>query len=221
MKLSASTIQVLKNFSLINQSILFRKGSVISTISPNKEILAKASVQESFETQFAIYDLVRLLGVLSLFEEPEIEFESNCLLITKNKETVSFFYADPLNIVVPPERDIVLKEPEIGFEMTNQIYSSIMKALHVLQLPSVAVVGDRETIKLVAMDAEKKTNNNKYEIEVGSTQHEFRMVFKGEHMKLLPGNYKVDISSAGISYFKGDVANYWIAFNSKQSSFTK
>ena len=39
MKLSQETTAILKNFSHINQGIYFKKGNVISTMSPQKNIL--------------------------------------------------------------------------------------------------------------------------------------------------------------------------------------
>ena len=221
MKLSAKTIQVLKNFSMINESMMFNTGNVLSTVSPNKEILAKATVDETFDKEFAIYNIVKLLGTISLFNEPDIQFEDRCLKVNNGKESMSYYYTDPNLIVKPSSKEIVMNDPEINFDMPQQTYQSIMKALHVLQLPSIAVTGDRNVIKLVAMDAETKTNNNTYEVEVGTTSHDFKMIIKGEHLKLLQDNYSVSISSKGISTVKGDNIQYWIAISGKTSTFTK
>ena len=61
MKLSDKTINLLKNFSDINQSILFKKGNKLRTISVMKNIMAEAEVQEDFPKDFAIYDLTQFL----------------------------------------------------------------------------------------------------------------------------------------------------------------
>lgn len=221
MKISAKTLQILKNFSLINESILVRKGSVLSTVSPNKEILARAKIDETFDREFAIYNLVKFLGTMSLFDDPEVEFETNHLKMINGNQAISFYYTDPSMIVAPPDKDIKLKSEDIKFSVTQSVYVGLMKALHVLQLPTVAVIGDRKTIKLVAMDGEKKTTNDRYEVEVGTTEHEFTMMFSGEHLKLVPGDYDVTISVSGISCFKGKDIQYWIAINGKNSTFTK
>ena len=54
MKLSDSTLSLLKNFSSINQSILFKEGSKLRTISVMKNILAEATVSEEFARDFGI-----------------------------------------------------------------------------------------------------------------------------------------------------------------------
>ena len=46
MKLSDKTLTLLKNFSSINQSILFKQGSSLKTISVMKNILAEATIEE-------------------------------------------------------------------------------------------------------------------------------------------------------------------------------
>ena len=46
MKLSDKTISVLKNFSSINQSILFKEGNKLRTISVMKNILAQSLLQK-------------------------------------------------------------------------------------------------------------------------------------------------------------------------------
>ena len=88
MKLSARTLQILKNFASINKSIVFRKGNILSTISPNKEILARAQINETFDIECAIYELPRFLGTLSLFNDPDIQFDTNHLKIIDGKQKI-------------------------------------------------------------------------------------------------------------------------------------
>ena len=57
MKLSEKTLSILKNFSSINQSILFKKGNKLRSISVMKNILAEATVTEDLPKDFGIYDL--------------------------------------------------------------------------------------------------------------------------------------------------------------------
>ena len=65
MKLSKSTLDILRNFSSINASIRFKKGQEISTISIQKNILGRVVVKEDFPQDFAIYDLGEFLSGLS------------------------------------------------------------------------------------------------------------------------------------------------------------
>ena len=73
MKLSDSTINILKNFSSINQSLLFKSGKKLRTISVMKNILAEVEVTEEFPKDFGIYDLNQFLNGLSLHQSPELD----------------------------------------------------------------------------------------------------------------------------------------------------
>ena len=75
MKLSDSTLSLLKNFSSINQSILFKEGSKLRTISVMKNILAEATVSEEFARDFGIYDLNQFLNGLSLHQKPNLTLQ--------------------------------------------------------------------------------------------------------------------------------------------------
>ena len=80
MKLSNKTLEVLKNFSNINQNILIEEGNVLRTISTMKNILGRATIEESFPKEFGIYDLNEFLGVLSLTKDSEIELDNESYL---------------------------------------------------------------------------------------------------------------------------------------------
>ena len=62
MKVSERTINLLKNYANINQSIEFREGNVLKTVSPLNTILASVEVEEVFSRTFPIYELSRYLG---------------------------------------------------------------------------------------------------------------------------------------------------------------
>lgn len=201
MKLSDNTLTILKNFSTINNSILFKAGSSIRTISVAKNILAEAQITEEFPRDFAIYDLSVFLNGLSLHQDPDLDFsEESYLMIREGKRRVKFFYADPNVIVYPPDKRITLPSKDICFQLEHSSLDKILKASSVYKLPDLAVVGDAGVIRLVVRD-KKNDTSNEYSIVVGETDSKFVMNFKVENIKIIPGSYDVVISSHLVSEF--------------------
>lgn len=216
MKLSARTVQILRNFASINPSIQFNAGDVLRTISPNKTMMAKAKLEDTIDADFAIYDLSRFLGVSSLFDSPEYEIEERLVRIKSDGRSVSYTFADPSTIVTPPNKDIVIGEFDVEFDITSEILSEIQKAIGVMSFSELTVVGEDGKVLLRATDT-KNPSSDKYDIEVGETEKEFVAVFKTENLKILNQNYHVGISSKGISHFESDDVEYWISIESNSS----
>jgi hypothetical protein len=213
MQLSAKTINVLKNFSTINPSIVLKPGNTVATISPNKTIMARATVPDSFDGTYGIYALNRFISALSLFESANIEFGSESARISSNNRSIVYHYSDPSVIMVPPEREIKLPSVDVEFKLTNKDIQTVMKALGVLGLPEIAVVGDGSSVSLQAVDT-KAGSADTYSIDVGETDKAFRAIFRAENMKMMDGDYIVRLSSKGISQFIGMDIEYWIAIES-------
>lgn len=214
MKLSDKTINLLKNFSSINQSILIKEGDSIRTISVMKNILAEAKVPEEFPKDFGIYDLNQFLNAISsLHINPELDFSNNeYLMIREGKKRNRFFFADPNVIVSPPEKSITLPSEDVCFELDTQVLGTLMKAAAIYQVPDLSVVGEAGVVKLVVHDKKNDTSNTHEEI-VGETDEEFCFNFKVENIKILPGTYEVVVSKKLLSRFesKNHELTYYIA----------
>ena len=214
MKLSDKTINLLKNFSSINQSILIKEGDSIRTISVMKNILAEAKVPEEFPKDFGIYDLNQFLNAISsLHVNPELDFSNNeYLLIREGKKRNRFFFADPNVIVSPPEKSITLPSEDVCFEVNTDQLEKLLKASAVYQLPDLSAVGEAGVIKLVVRDKKNDTSND-YAVVVGETDKEFSFNFKVENIKVLPGTYEVVVSQKLLSRFtsKNHDLTYYIA----------
>ena len=216
MKLNARTLQVLRNFSSINPSIQFAEGTNLKTISPNKTIMAKAKLEDVIPKTFAIYDLSRFLGVVSLFEDPSFGLEERIVNISSPGRKVSYTFADPNTIITPPDKEINIGQADIVFELKQEVFGEIMKALGVMGFPEVALVGENGTLVLRATDT-KNPSADTYDVEVGESNLEFTAIFKSENLKILPGDYQVNISSKGISHFVGNDVEYWISIESNSN----
>jgi hypothetical protein len=213
MKLSDKTISVLKNFSSINQSILFKEGNKLRTISVMKNILAEATVTEEFMKDFGIYDLNQFLNGLSLHSSPELDFaNSGYVMIREGKSRSKYFFADPNVIVTPPDKDITLPSEDVCFEISTEQLDKLLKAAAVYQLPDISAVGEGGVIKLVVRDKKNDTSND-FAIVVGETTNEFSFNFKVENIKVLPGTYEVVVSKKLLSRFesKNHDLTYYIA----------
>ena len=213
MKLSESTLSLLKNFSTINQSILFKQGTKLRTISVMKNILAEATIAEELPKDFGIYDLGQFLNGLSLHNSPELDFANdNHVVIKEGRSRSKYFFADPQVIVTPPERPMVLPSEDVTFDLSTDQLDKLLKAAAIYQLPDLAVVGANGVVKIVVRDKKNDTSND-FSITVGETDKNFSFNFKVENIKILPGNYEVVVSSKLLSRFrsKNQDLTYFIA----------
>lgn len=210
MKICESTFDILKNFSTINPSIAFKKGSRIRTVSQQKNILAQTNVPEAFPVDFAVYELNQFLGLTTLFEDADFEFNESNVVISENSTVASYTYTDPSMITTPPEKNIELPSAEVEFSMSKTDFKRVLNGANQLQLPEVVVRGIDGKIKLVGTDT-KNPSSNEYSIDVGTTDTSFEFIFRTENLKLITDDYKVQISKGGIAQFTGERVTYWIA----------
>ena len=214
MKLSESTLSVLKNFSTINQSILFKQGNRLRTISVMKNILAEATIEEEFPKDFGIYDLNQFLnGIYVLYKNPEFDFQNDGYVVIKEGGMRSkLFFADPSVIITPPDKPITLPSEDVSFELSTEKLDKLLKAANLYQLPDLSVVGEEGVVKIVVRDKKNDTSTI-FSIIVGDTDSQFAFNFKVENIKILPGTYEVVVSQKLLSRFISQNHNltYYIA----------
>lgn len=215
MKLSDKTHKILQNFTSINQSLSFKEGRKIRTISPMQNVLAEAEIEEYIPKDFAIYDLPQFLNTVALYRDPEIDVstEDTHAMIREGKMNRSrYFFSDPSVIIAPPEKEMQLPSEDVCFLVQEEQLRRIMKSSGILGLPDLSVVGEAGVVKLVVSDRKNDTSND-FQIVVGETSADFCFNFKIENIKLVPGSYQVVISRKNLARFVNNAFNltYFIA----------
>ena len=213
MKLSDKTISLLKNFSTINQSILFKKGTKLSTISVMKNILAEATISEELPKDFGIYDLGQFLNGLSLHHNPDLDFQDdNYVVIKEGRSRSKYFFADSNCIVTPPEKTLTLPDETVTFDLSTDQLDKLLKAAGIYQLPDLSVVGEAGVVKVLVRDKKNDTSND-FSIIVGETDSTFSFNFKVENIKIVPGTYDIVVSQKLLSRFtcQNYALKYYIA----------
>ena len=210
MKIDTNTLNILKNFAKINPSILIQEGNTLKTMSSTKTIMAKSKVTTNFNKKFAIYNLDRFLSAISLFDDPDLEFNDKFVQIKNKNKSINYTYADEFTIIKAPEKEITLPSVDVVFQLTNIDLKAVEKAAGILGLPEIVVLGDGSNICLQAADS-KNPSADIYSVNIGETDKKFKAIFKSENIKIIPGDYEVSLCSMGISHWKGTEIEYWIA----------
>jgi len=215
--LSKKTLDVLKNFSTINSSIVFRKGSTVRTISNAENILAKFSGEEVFPTDFAIYDLSQFLSGISLFNDPQLEFTSSDFVsIRGGRTSAKYYFSDPeITLKSAPEKNVKFPGADLQFTLSGEDLIALQKASAVYSLPDLTFQSEEglDTIKLILRDKENDTSNT-YDLTVaGCCTGTYSLDLKIENIRLLPGDYSVKVSQHLISEWTNDNVDltYYIA----------
>ena len=215
MKLSETTINLLKNFKEINQSILFKQGNHLRTMSVMKNILAEATIEEEFPKDFGIYDLSQFINGIELHKPsiPEFNFDNDGYVVIKEGKMKShYFFADPSVIITPPDKTLSLPSEDVTFDLSTNQLDKLLKAAGIYQLPDLSVVGENGVVRLLVRDKKNDTSNS-FAITVGETESIFNFNFKVENIKILPGTYEVVVSQKLLSRFtaKNYDLTYYIA----------
>ena len=213
MILSDSTLSLLKNFSTINQSILFKQGTRLRTISVMKNILAEATIGEELPKDFGIYDLGQFLNGMGLHQSPELDFTNDgYVLIKEGRSRSKYFFADANVIITPPDKPITLPSEDVTFDLTTEQLDKLLKAAAIYQLPDLSVIGENGVVKILVRDKKNDTSND-FAVTVGESDTTFSFNFKVENIKILPGTYGVVVSQKLLSRFtsKNHDLTYYIA----------
>lgn len=216
MELNDGTLQILKNFSSINSNILIQQGKTLKTISEARNVLARADVNEDFPKSFGIYDLNEFISVLGLVDTPRLKFEDNYVLIgdSTGRSKVKYFFSAE-ETLTSPQKDIVMPNTDVKFVLTNDTLNKLKRAAAALGHSEVSISGNDRVLSLSVIDSQNSTSNA-FSIDIDgefSQDVSFNFVLNISNLKILPGDYDVEISQKLISQFKHKEMNvqYWIA----------
>ena len=216
MKLSENTLTVLKNFSSINTGMVLQKGTKQKTISSDKSILVEAELQDNIPEVFGIYDLPQFLGNISALKDPELNFTDKMVSMNDGQVDLTYFSCSPSLITVPPDKELVMKNADVSFTLTNAALQKLLMLSKMNNLPMLSVVGKNGKLSLRTHEDSDTTNTATIDVGVWSGE-DFAAKFKTEHLKLIPDDYEVNINLKAFATFenKTGTLKYYIALQSK------
>lgn len=221
MKFEQKTVEILKSFTGVNPAMVFNPGNVLRVRTSTGTVVAKATIAESFEKQFAIEDVPQFLNMLSLVDDYDVDFAEDVIQVKGKGRKIKYNYTS-LALVKEAKNIKIPGEPKVTFTLTQEDLNKSLKALGILSLDHLVVVGNEGKL-LIRVEADKVgAQGNHHDIEIGETDQTFNAVFKAEYMRLYPGDYKVDIYVIGeqvVSSFIGPDVEYFIAVEAEKSTF--
>ena len=215
MKLNQTTQEILKNFSEINTNILIKPGSELNTISTMRNIFAKATISETFDKEFGIYDLNEFLSVVSSLDKPELTLQEKHMTISTegSRSKAKYFYSDP-SVIVAPSKEVNMPESDVTFSLSEANLSQLQKMAAILKAPDLALTGEKGGDVVLKVSDKKNDTSNKFDIVVGeNATADYTFYFKVENLKMMLGDYDVAVSSRSIAHFTNIKLpiEYWIA----------
>lgn len=224
MELSAFTMQVLKNFATINSNIVIKPGNNIMTMAEAKNVLGSATVPETFDRVIGIYDLPEFLSVLSLVENPQLYFKDNHVEIRagSGRANIKYYFSDP-DMLTSPQKGISMPPANISFELDQSTLNNIKRAAAALGHETVSITAVDNVIRLNVLDKDNSTSNV-YSIDVAGEYdtEDFNFILNISNLRMIPADYKVEISSKLISQFTSmdddKDLTYWVALE-KSSTY--
>jgi hypothetical protein len=203
-----ATIEILKNFAIINQTLLFPKGNNLITRSVKKHTYCEATVTEKFPKRFTIYDLNQFLAVITQFEKPTLDFDDSDEYVKLSDESgglsVKYHYGDESLAFIPdPKKKLELPSVEVKLKLTEIIFRQIVNMARTLGTPELALECDGTNLNLITLDSKNSsTNTTSFSLGKASKSVPFSFVWKIEYLKLIPGTYEVSVCKDGLSRFK-------------------
>ena len=137
---------------------------------------------------------------------------------------LKYWYSDP-SVVTTPQKEVTMPECEITFTLESELLSDVQKAAAVIGAPDMVLEGMDLGTAVIKVTDKKNTTANDYAVQVDVNSEDpdknvpYKFWYKVENLKLLPGTYDVEVSSAKISFLKNtnvDIS-YFIALEPESS----
>ena len=219
MNLSEQDLQVLTNFSEINQNIYFNKGKTFTTLSTMKNILAEYQSETEIKEEFAIYDLKEFLNFHDLFENPNIKLNNNKIIL-KDKRFTSEYYTADKSVIVYPTQPITISDWDYKFCIRRKdIQDFNLARKRVKKLPDLSIQNNEGYFNFKITDKKNISSNCiSFNIDDGDkptkTNRQFIFNIRCENFdKILVDDYDAYVSPKKIMKLtnKSNNLKYWIA----------
>lgn len=222
MKLKQQTLDILKNFAQINSNIVIEAGNTVTTIADTKNIMATATIPDTIGAPLNIYDLNEFLSVYDMMNslgDPDVDVSQDAIRINADKSKLTYRQADK-SILTYPQKSINMPVAEVKFCISDTTLKSVKRAATVLGHTAMSISGDGASISVGVFNPSDLTANRFTVESVGITKHTFEFHFLIGSLKLLPGDYDVELSSKLISKWSNPSmkVEYFIAIE-KTSTF--
>jgi hypothetical protein len=213
MKLSDQTLTILKNFASINPNFKAPAGNMINTVSGGKNVLAKATIAETFPKAFAIYDLGSFISVFGLYDAPEIDIDDSEIKISNGNGSLTHFSlcSDSVFSV----KEIKNAPPSVvDVSISAEKFEQISKFAAAISAADISFMGRKgKPIKIIITDKANSGSHKQEFVLEDVADADFLFYLKVSNLNLLPGDYNVSFSEKAISRFENKKlpVEYYIA----------
>ncbi len=216
MKVSSGTLEVLKQCAKINNHLVISKGNSIRTLTEKKNRMLVATVPDEFPVEFRVHDLSGFLRQLALFDEPELDFRDDRIIITDSYGSMAEYWYSNKEDLIYVDRAFNLDNFYVDFDLPAIALDKVIRASGANSVEDVGFASDGSNVIIKALN--KKKPKRIFSVDLGACDKQFEVYLK--HAKknkliLMPLDYKVSISEQGILRFRSgfeDVQiDYYIA----------
>ena len=214
LSLSKETLQVLKNFSAINQNVYISKDAdYIATVNQQETVFATYSaLTERFPTEIRLYDLNEFLSIISLNgnENAVLDFPDDrrmTITSSNNKYRCGYYFAS-IDVIKFPKKQINMPDPFVSFMIDYHEIDMLQKAARTLTKQAIQFSYDASVSKtnLDVRVFDPQTNGNDFSTSVDlsnmdqeSTEDKFNFVFSLKTLSALMPNesWQVQFAAKG------------------------
>lgn len=217
MKFTKAFETVLKNFSVISPEMYFVEGNVQSVLIKGGTTFASSKTDVVIEKPFAIKDIKKLLSILSVFEEPNINVvDDRYLEISDEGKMVQYQLTKPDFIIYEKNLDRYSKfKADISFKMTHENYNDISKIYNILGSEEFLFEGNGSEVFVRAV--RENVAGDAGSVFLDQTGEVFKVFVNLDKLRLQDNDYVVNITKKGAINFHSDDSDYFVAFNKKKS----
>ena len=205
MKIGNETITVLKNFASIYSAINVDEKNYLKILSASENIIGVYETKEDF-SDFAIYDLVQFLGIVSLFDLDKTEFEfikdekkdQDYVKIKSNNNIVKYIFTDKdlipnIDKILSAKKYKALDKFNAFIDISKENFSKLYKAAQILRVSNMNIkVKDGKGIITISDPSNPMSNDFKIKVK-GEGEGEINI--NVEYLLMLQGDYKISIQS--------------------------
>ena len=214
MQITKETLAILRNFAGINGNIKVEAGSTLKTISAARNVLAEATITETFPREFCIYNLGEFLNCVTLFEDADLDFGDNAVTISTSGTKLVYKYSSP-SIIVAPEKPINLPDaPDVVFDLTADDLNKLWRGAGAVNGDTIKIATGGNKVIIEALDVRTTVNTFKMQIAVAGEMNKGEFLLKRSNMNLIGGtDYTLSLWAKGISCFAGKTlpVKYYVA----------